>query len=64
MLIIDISKSKNMDEFLQLSNVEFVKKSISDLTIKDIDDNLGLDIEEYFSNIEQAKKDSLSKIFL
>jgi len=64
MLIIDISKNKNIDEFLELNNVEFIKKSISDLTIKDIDDNLGLDIEGYFSNIEKAKKDSLSKIFL
>ena len=64
MLIIDILKNKNMDEYLELSNVEFIKKSISGLAIKDIDDNFGLDIEGYFSNKEKARKDRLSKIHL
>jgi hypothetical protein len=64
MLIIDVKYNNNMNEFLKCSNVEFIKKGISKITLEEIDKILNLNIKKYFLETEKDKTDLINKIFV
>ncbi len=64
MLIIDVKQNDNMNKFLELNNVEFVPKSISEITLKEIDEKLDVNIEQYFSEMDRNEKDRIKKLLI